>query len=225
MHRRRLLVALGCAASVACVIVVLRRPAEESAHRVSRRTPDPQARVAERRTEPSADCQTVQTFHKNGELKSKVTLRTLPNGIRTKDGPWEYWNEDGVQVASGRYRDGKRDGLWRWWDESGRPTEACEYVSGKRHGAFVRWSERGRIEARGRYATGLRDGRWTWWHDDGAKAAIEHYRAGVLHGELVQFHPNGNLAERVEWVDGRAQGVWAMWDEKGQPVAATGSEG
>lgn len=79
---------------------------------------------------------------------------------RLKDGPAVELTAEGVPVAEGAYRAGRREGIWRHWSLEGRLLSEVRYQAGRLHGAFTSWHASGHVWEHGLYRNGVRRGAW-----------------------------------------------------------------
>ena len=70
----------------------------------------------------------VETFYKNGQLKSRENYKGLPNG------PCEYFRNNGQLHLKTNYKNGVPHGLWESFYENGQLREKINYINGKRDG-------------------------------------------------------------------------------------------
>jgi hypothetical protein len=78
---------------------------------------------------------TWRTWHRNGQLASQGERRwNDATSASEREGPWEFWRDDGSPSARGAYGAGLREGEWAVFDEEGAlvEKESGRYAGGRR---------------------------------------------------------------------------------------------
>ena len=98
----------------------------------------------------------------------KVTGRGLgqiKNG--NKEGPWEFYYENGQVEEKGDYKNGKREGPWVYYYSNGQLVSKGTYKNGKEEGPWVYYWDNGQLGSKGDYKNGKREGPWVDYNRDG----------------------------------------------------------
>lgn len=115
------------------------------------------------------------------------------SGAWVKDGTFTFYDEQGREVASGRYALGLEEGPWHQVDDGGHLARGS-YRAGRREG---RWSyyypDGSQVNAEGAYVEGARTGQWLRYYEDGTPAAELMYRDGQWHGECRFYARDGSV--------------------------------
>ena len=65
-------------------------------------------------------------YYSNGEVMS-MGVR-LKDG--RKDGPWEYWHDNGARMSKGSYDKGDKTGTWNYWNREDEAVAVRNYEGG-----------------------------------------------------------------------------------------------
>jgi antitoxin component YwqK of YwqJK toxin-antitoxin module len=80
-----------------------------------------------------------------------------------------------------------RDGPWEWYHENGQLSQKRTFKDGKLDGPFERYYENGQLERKGTFEDEERDGPWEWYHENGQLREKRTYKDGKQCGEWLEF--------------------------------------
>ncbi len=135
----------------------------------------------------------LETFVSNG-LVVVCTVK-FTKGPAVLEGPFSITDSNGIQFASGNYREGKWEGEVRYWHTNGTLASRQHYVHGRNQGTETYWDERGMRLRTTEYLAGNKHGIEAYWGSDGrieSRIGWEHGRPG-----WVELFEAGNLQQRL----------------------------
>lgn len=124
-------------------------------------------------------------YHDNGQLHAKVIFRN-----NEKHGFYEKFNDTGLTIAGGSYKNDRKDGVWVELD---RPTK------------------RVKLKNIGYYVNGVRDGEWEFLHEGDKKCSTLTYQNGKPHGKFESYFRDTALSMRGEYAYGKVVGAWEVY--------------
>ncbi len=149
--------------------------------------------------------------------------------------------------AHGAIRNGKLDGPWTYWDGQGLISAKRHYDQGILWGQLTKYHSLGHKLADGvvkgldDYGNLIKDGKWLFWNNQGILNEEVHYKDGKREGLTTCFSLTGNESAKIiykndkpwigEWIiwypnglkkesgiyeNGEKQSPWTTWFENGQ---------
>ncbi|MCE9553866.1 MAG: hypothetical protein K8T91_10900 [Planctomycetes bacterium] len=132
-------------------------------------------------------------------------------------GLWKMWDEKGIVVAEGQYRDGERHGVWTgcylpaevpllnempYREYQGPFVSQAEFSRGKLHGCWTIYDARQHKISEWHYLDGRRHGSWTSWYANGRKMQESHYLNNDLDGTVCDWTAAGQLTTKETYQAG-----------------------
>lgn len=91
----------------------------------------------------------VQTYYKNGELKSQGN--TIDN---KKNGIWKFYYQSGEIKSEGNFKNDRLHGIWKLYYKNGELEEKKTWKNGVIDGAFQNYSKENQLIISGNYLEG-----------------------------------------------------------------------
>lgn len=137
----------------------------------------------------------TQVFYMGGKVKARGA-----GTMEKKEGPWQYWFQDGNKWKSGEYKDGKPVGLFTTLNKFGKVTEEEFWNpngSGREVWKIINYSPSGAKESDGQLdPDGHKKGMWKYYYPNGERKAEEDWQMSCDQGKGRPF-----LASIAEWDD------------------------
>lgn len=140
---------------------------------------------------------TVTEYHKNGQVKSVMTVvndvadgptstsddkgQLVSNGnmkANQPEGTWKFF-KNGVLDTEINFTNGKYNGLYTIYYPNGKVSETKTYQNGAQTGVYKSYSDAGKLKTEGNYTKGIKDGVWKTYDSTGKLTKEEVYAAGV----------------------------------------------
>ena len=99
--------------------------------------------------------------------------------LKTLDGKYKEWLDDGDVFKEGQFVNGKMEGEWKFYSLEGR-----------------------HLASYGKYKEGEKTGLWTYKRKDGTTSSEYNYQNGKQHGVYKIFDKEGTLAEEGIYTNG-----------------------
>ncbi len=116
---------------------------------------------------------THKEYYRNGKLRfSEVVI----NG--NKDGQYKKYNEKGVKIEQGQYKDDAKTGIWKEYDDEGNLVSETPYAGGVENGEYRKYFSNNKIEEKGMYESGAKNGVWEYYNLDGKLVKKANYDRG-----------------------------------------------
>ena len=139
------------------------------------------------------------------------------------DGPWTYWDNNGLLSAKKHYDKGTPWGHYTTYHHLGHKlTDGTvkgfdDYGNLIKDGKWLFWDENGIIKEEVHYKDGKRQGLTTYFSMSGNESAKIIYQNGrPWNGEWTTWYPDGNKKESGTYLDGEKQSPWTAWYDNGQ---------
>ncbi len=129
--------------------------------------------------------------------------------------------EDGIVLATIRYRNGEPRGKFAAFYPNKNLRTKGSFRNGKRHGNWQWLHPNGVIESQGKYADGKRTGEWKGNHTNGNLSFKGSYESDRETGLWYRYYPDAELSEEGRYVNGEKVGTWRFY----HPNAALAKEG
>ena len=157
-------------------------------------------------------CSTV-SWGNDGLTRDDLVQR---NNLYYKKFSSEPFSGDISGLDNGKFKDGRRDGPWEYFHENGQLRMKVTYKNDKPEGFYEVYFDNGKPEWKGTYKNGKMHGVWEWSYENGHMRVEDNYKNGKRHGPLTGYHKNGFLRVTGEYKDGKKDGQWMLYDEDGQ---------
>ena len=109
------------------------------------------------------------------------------NNLKSKNGNFIYYHQNGQKDAEGKYVKNERSGDWFYWYDNGQQKKVLSYdETGLLSGASREYYPSGKLKFEGSYALDKFDGVCKWYFENGAPSSIEKYNVGEL--QSIQFY-------------------------------------
>ena len=149
--------------------------------------------------------------------------------------------------AHGAIRNGRLDGPWTFWDNEGLMSAKKHYDQGRLWGQYTTYHSLGHkltdgvVKGIDDYGDLIQDGKWLFWNDEGILKEEVHFQDGKREGLCTYFSTTGNESAKIiykddipwtgEWItwyadgskkesgiykNGEKQSPWESWYENGQ---------
>ena len=139
------------------------------------------------------------------------------DGIFLVTGPIDGLNTVYTQ-AHGAIRSGKLDGPWTFWDNDGLLSAKKHYDKGIPRGQYTTYHPMGHKLADGvvsgldDYRNLIKDGKWLFWDEEGILKEEIHYKNGKREGLTTYFSMTGNESAKIIYKDNYPwNGEWTTW--------------
>ncbi|WP_276131758.1 toxin-antitoxin system YwqK family antitoxin [Polluticoccus soli] len=143
----------------------------------------------------------------------------LDKDLKTKDGYFISYHENGQMESEGYNKNGKREGHWIGYYKSGVKEYEGEMRDDKWNGDFVSYHDNGKKQSEGTRLNGAYNGFWKWYAEDGKTLTFyANYKNGIYHGDVVRYHKNGAIARQDHYKNGKLKSV-RCYTEAGSDAA------
>jgi len=156
-----------------------------------------------------------------------------------KEGVWMEWNQVGILIEQGPWKDNKRNGLFRFYDEWGQLDRIEKYLDGE---VVVDASEtaeidirvthhaNGFIASRATYENEKKVGVYTTYDEQGQILSGALYDNGMLiadgitgadgkrMGRWIQYYPSGARKSEGDYAEGLRENAWKFFAETGELI-------
>jgi len=115
-----------------------------------------------------------EAYYDNGQLKSSTHYK-----YGAINGPFVFYNEDGVKTIEGKHKDTYKDGIWKKFDEKkGRLLRETTYKNDVKNGLCKHYNKAKKVSLEGLYSNGEKDGIWKCYNLAGDLTKEIEYRKG-----------------------------------------------
>lgn len=148
-------------------------------------------------------------FSPEGKLLTWINYK---NGI--KQGPYEYYYDNGAMQSKGQFVDGELEGEITGFYATGIRKYAVEYKNGIRNGRSRSWFKNGAPEQLAYYVNNVPNGEVFEYYQDSIIWSESEYNMGVRHGRYYQFHKkSGCAAIESYYKNGKLDSIRRIWSE------------
>jgi antitoxin component YwqK of YwqJK toxin-antitoxin module len=144
--------------------------------------------------------------HYNRFYKGQKTLASVQVINNKYDGPYNEFNEKGIKVASGTYKDGILEGPFRMFYNNGTLKSEVKYENGKEV-FYEDYYTHGGLQTKAIYGKRNELLKIQVFDSYGAIDIQYPIKNGNIDGEVVKFYRNGTVAERTKYIDGKSTNV------------------
>ena len=120
-----------------------------------------------------------------------------------KDGPWEYYLDNGQLRSVGSFKDGKEEGVWKLYG-NGQLQEKGNFKEGKKDGPWEYYFENGQLDMVGSFKDGKEEGLWKSYFENEQLYSEGHYKNGKGVGPWKWYFENGELRGKTTYKNGIA---------------------
>jgi antitoxin component YwqK of YwqJK toxin-antitoxin module/tetratricopeptide (TPR) repeat protein len=97
-----------------------------------------------------------------------------------KEGPWEFYNKDGILISKENYSQNELEGKQIYYHPNGKVKQEYTVKDGKAVGESRDYHVNGTLQENGRFEDGERTGEWFSYHVNGDLSQVEYYLKGNL---------------------------------------------
>ncbi len=156
---------------------------------------------------------THKRYHYNGKLMATLVF--------DETGEWtdaKLFDESGVLIARGKYKNKKKEGLWTLCKDS-LIIGTENYKNGVKNGeSFTFYAENGQVSAHMHWTNGVENGVRRQYYLNGNKRLEAKIVNGKRDGIYLKYHNNGKLATTGKFKNGREEGAWKYYNRDGKQV-------
>jgi uncharacterized protein len=146
-------------------------------------------------------------IQKTGSYKSKK--------LKTRQGHFIYYYENGKLESEGKYSTGNREGDWIYYYDNGEKKAEGIYIASLAEGIWEYWHESGEKKAEGKYYNDNKEGIWNYWYTNGQLKNVETYTKGEI-TSIIGYFENGKINYKGDYIKEVKQGEWTYWNVDGR---------
>jgi antitoxin component YwqK of YwqJK toxin-antitoxin module len=128
-------------------------------------------------------------------------------------------NQNGIAIARGDLRLGKKDGVWREYFNTGALSKLDEFKTGLRNGVSLRLSFLGQVQEDACYKNDTLHGTRTTYTNNGRVKTLENFTGGKPDGSYKSYYDDQVLQEESTYKMGVRDGVSHWYFKNGKPSA------
>ena len=139
------------------------------------------------------------------------------------DGPWTYWDNDGLLSAKKYYDKGTPRGQYTTYHPYGHKLAdgvvngIDDYGNLIKDGKWLFWDENGILKEEVHFNSGKREGLTIYFSMTGNETAKIIYKDDIpWSGEWTTWYPDGSKKESGRYEEGEKQSPWSAWYDNGQ---------
>ena len=136
-------------------------------------------------------------YYENGQVSIE---RNYKNGKR--NGPRILWQENGIKIREGIYKDNELTVLMTFNPSSGQISSKQNYINDELNGVAIYWYENGQIKSERNYINNDLNGVSTTWNENGQKITEGSYKNSIVDGKWIFWKYNGQKDEERNYKDG-----------------------
>lgn len=125
-----------------------------------------------------------------------------------KQGPWEYYYEDGTLKAKGSYIDDLRNETWKYYFQDSTLEQVGRYILNEPDGTWRWYFNDGEIRKEQQFVDGLASGLNKEWNDSNQVIVEGEYIDGLKTG--IWVYQNHNVRETGDFVQDEREGIWTI---------------
>jgi len=152
----------------------------------------------------------MKRFHPNGKIMAIITFAESSELSDAK-----LFDEQGKQIAQGKYLGQKKTGEWQYLLES-KVVSTETYADGLKNGLGKRYYNTGELLEESSWKNGKLDGIYRTYFKDGNLYLESHYSDGRRNGTFKTAYTNGSLELDAFYTDDFKNGDWKYYDESGK---------
>ncbi len=126
------------------------------------------------------ELQMVRDYYASGVQQGQLQMTGayIDDSFKVKQGPFVYYNTEGIVSAKHLYRNGKQEGLSEMFYESGKPESSVQHRNDMLNGTEKAFYESGALLSNASYVNDSLDGKGEWYYENGQLSAEELYQNG-----------------------------------------------
>ena len=135
-------------------------------------------------------------------------------GDGKKEGPYEYYYENGQLKRKTFFINDKIDGPYEEYYNNGQLKIKTAFKQGKYHGALEMYFKDGQLQGKGALINGEYDGTLEKYYKNGQLKRKLTFKNGVQHGPYEGYFENGQLRIKTTYQDGLKNGTLEKYYEQ-----------
>lgn len=128
------------------------------------------------------------------------TMRTVEYLDGLYDGKYIFYNDSGLVISSGTFKEGYEEGEWFYINGNNR--QFGSYFNGEKIGEWRSYYNKKQIVFKGKYENGLPTGKHMFWYQNGTLRRFGDYRSGRKNGDWFFYSKGGRLLMISTFKDG-----------------------
>lgn len=149
-------------------------------------------------------------YFENGQKSSEGVFRN-----DKKEGLWITWYENGNKLSEGNYKNDKRVGTWSFYYENGQLYSKGNHNADEEDAVWEIWYETGEKMAMGKLVKEIKVGSWKQWYTNGVLKCEEIYKEGYL-SSTVYYFDNGSIKYKGDFMNSIMNGEWVYYNIDGR---------
>lgn len=142
------------------------------------------------------------------------------------------YDENGILVFSGTYKNDLCVGIHRYFDKEGNVVNSYIYnekgrkisegivnQNGSREGSWKILYENGNLKASGSYLNNNKNGPWKYFYEDGKIEQEGTYRNGQYDGKWVWYYDDSRIRKEEAYYNGKEEGLFIEYDRSGMIIS------
>ena len=138
------------------------------------------------------------------------------NKMKTREGHFVYYYENGNKETEGNFIKDRREGLWTSWFETGEKKSELNYKNGDLDGFGIYWHENGEKKSEGLHTKNYKTDVWRHYYESKKLKGIERYSNNLI--LLETFYPNGKIESKGNIINERFEDEWSYWNAEGRLI-------
>ena len=152
----------------------------------------------------------MKRFHPNGKVKA---LLNFVEGSELSDA--KLFDEQGIQIAQGKYSGQKKTGEWNYFLKS-KVIATENYADGQKNGLSKRYYTTGELLEESNWLNDKLNGLSRTYFQDGKVYLECNYLEGRRNGVFKTLFPNGSMEMEAYYTDDVRDKDWKYYDETGK---------
>ena len=165
--------------------------------------------------------------YKDGELDglnvvfSEGKLSEIGHWVDGKqNGLFESWNQEGILIDHGTFKDGERDGQTvQYYPDSGNLRVKAQYKAGKLNGMVEQYYPSGKLQFKHNFVDNQLHGTALDYYENGVLKSKVNFELGVQNGPYQTFSESGKPLEEGSIQDGKRHGHYKTYFPDSNKVA------
>lgn len=150
-------------------------------------------------------------YYPSGKIQSKINFTEKGTLAAMKS-----FYENGVQKATGFYRNKKKHGTWKYYSpETGNLVSEESYSNGIKDGVWIVYYPSGKVASKVVWENGLRNGEWKEFFENGQLKLSATFVDGKMAGAYTTYYLGNKISRKGQYVDGKMDGIWIGFDING----------
>ncbi|WP_300360544.1 toxin-antitoxin system YwqK family antitoxin [Fusobacterium sp.] len=128
----------------------------------------------------------------------------------------QFYEKTGGKRVKGEYRDNLKVGEWEQYYMSGTLQAKANYFDDELSGNYEEYYENGNLKLEGKYKNNLPEGEWKYYSENNTLLNIVRFKNGMFDGVKEDYYPNGVLSRKMEYKDNLPNGKYESYWEDGK---------